>query len=194
MKTLGLLAAGVLLVACADSSPVASSQDSDFTTARSAPDADVPAYTSADAPPAYGARVRVSFAGRPVSEAEQTSAYGGTLSPSLPRPWSLGVGRSPANRAVFVYFGQVGAKQLATGTYSCADGDAMIFEAEWNADGTAKPPHDAQTCSLVVDSIGPGPSKDYVQVYGHFQASAAAPDGLSTDVKGTFVGDFYQAP
>jgi hypothetical protein len=191
MKALGFVLASVILVACADpSSDDGSSQGGNALSNQFAsPDGNVPPFASTDSYMAYGAKVRVSFDGGAVSESAESSSYGGALS-DRPRPWALGIAVSPAGRPVFLYFGASGAKQIAPGTMSCADGSASIFEAEWNSDGSAKPARNARDCSLVIDAVDPGPSSDYVRVLGHFEATAAAPDGLSTDLKGAFIGDF----
>ncbi len=188
MRCLCLLLAG-LLAACSSTSSTdaASSSDSDYTAAR--PDAsagDVPPFGDGDQPHAYGARVRVSYAGGPVIESDEIGSYGA----NAPMPWEMGIGRTPAGKPVFLAFGGSRATTFQIGTYSCADGDAMIFEAEWDADGHALPGGGARTCSVVIDRIIAGPSERYARAYGRFEASAAAPDGLSTDLKGAFLTDF----
>ena len=188
LGVLGALACGCSS-APASSSDTAASSDSNFTEAR--PDAsadDVPPYTDADTPFAYGARVRVAYGGGAPIESQTTASY--SPSPDRPMPWALGIGRTPAGGAVFAYFGAASAKTPAVGTYACADGDATIFEGFWDAQGNALPSHAAQTCSFVIDRIVPGPSADYVRAFGRFSAAAAPPDGLSTDLKGAFLADF----
>lgn len=178
-----------LLAGCSASSSDGdpTTKDSDFTSERAAPTGEVAAFTEADRPAEYGARVRVSFAGAATQELTATAAKGTDASRAL--RFSVGVGRSPANLPVFMYFGAAGEKKPAVGTYSCADGDAVIFEAQWNSDGTAKAARDAATCSVIIDEIKPGPSAHYARAYGRFAATAAAPDGLSSAVKGAFLAD-----
>lgn len=177
-----------LLAGCSASSSAggATTKDSDFTSERAAPTGEVAAFTEADKPAEYGARVRVSFAGAATQELTATAAKG--MATRALR-FSAGVGRSPANLPVFMYFGAAGEKKPAVGTYSCADGDAVIFEAQWNSDGTAKPARNAATCSVIIDDIKAGPSAHYARAYGRFEATAAAPDGLSSAVKGAFLAD-----
>jgi hypothetical protein len=165
----------------------ATTNDSDFTTERAAPTGEVTPFSEVDAPTAYMARVRVSFAGAATQELMATPA---TLAVSKAPRFSIGVGQSPAKLPVLLYFGAAGDNAPAVGTYSCADGDAKIFEAGWNGDGTAKPARVAATCSVVIDAIGAGPSVSYSRAYGRFEATAAVPDGLSVEVKGAFVADF----
>jgi hypothetical protein len=154
----------------------------------------VPAFTDGDAPAAYGARVRFAFGAETTFREAETTASRSTR-PELPRPWTFGVASSPAGRSVFATFGTAGAKTFEIGTYSCADADARIYEAEWNADGTAKPARDASACSIVVDRIVAGPSAKYARAYGRFEAKAGAGEaGLSTDLRGAFLADFPIAP
>jgi hypothetical protein len=188
MRSCLIFALLLFTAACSSATTTdAESSDSDYTAAT--PDAsagDVAPFTDADKPDAYGARVRVSYAGGPASEAESTGSYGAASR----MPWAMGVGVDPAQRDVFLYFGASDAKTFDVGTYSCADGDAMIFEAQWDAQGNALPSRGARECSVVVDRIVAGPSARYARAYGRFTASAAAPDGLSTDLKGAFLADF----
>jgi hypothetical protein len=72
-----------------------------------------------------------------------------TLAVSKALRFSIGVGPSTAKLPVLLYFGAAGDSAPAVGTYSCADGDAKIFEAGWNSDGTAKPAREAATCSVL---------------------------------------------
>lgn len=178
-----------VLAGCSASSSDAgpATNDSDFTSERAAPTGEVAAFTEADKPAEYGARVRVSFAGAATQELTATAAKGADATRAL--RFSVGVGRSPANLPVFMYFGAAGEKKPAVGTYSCADGDAVIFEAQWNSDGTAKPARNAPTCSVIIDEIKPGPSAHFARAYGRFEATAAAPDGFSSAVKGAFLAD-----
>lgn len=78
--------------------------------------------------------------------------------------------------------------------FTCANGDANVFSAQWNPDGTVKSNLGASECSMTVDAVEPGPSAGYLRVYGHFSAAAAPPSGFPTDVKGTFLADFAIAP
>ncbi len=183
--------AALSAVACSSSASSSdpASSDSAFTNARPDASADAVApYTDADQPAAYAARVRVAFGTGAASEHVTTAAFGSE--PDVPLPWSLGVAASPAGRSVYLVFGATNAKKFDVGTYSCADGDADIFEAEWNPDGTAKPAREAGTCSVVIDAIEPGPSAHYARAYGRFTATANAPDGLSVDLNGAFLADF----
>lgn len=191
MRSPFVVAAACLAVACAapsGSSDEAASSDSNYTAAT--PDAspgDVPPFTPADAPSAYGARVRVSYAGGAVSESVETASYAALAETNV--PWALGIGRSPQGRSVYLRFGALHAKKFDVGTYTCADADALVFEAEWNPDGTAKPPRDAKECSVVIDAIVAGPSAAYARAYGRF-AAKAADGGLTTDLNGSFLADF----
>ena len=182
-----LVLAGIF-AGCSANEAGSSTNDSDFTSERAEASADLPVFTEADAPNEYGARVRSSFAGGEFRETETTASRGPKAEDA--RSWALGVATSPAGRSTYAYFGAAGTKRFEIGTYSCADGDARIFEAEWNADGTAKPARHASTCSVTIDKIVAGPSSSYARAYGRFEATANAPDGLASDVRGTFLADF----
>ncbi len=192
VRTLFLLM-GLLAIAAGcqvSSEPEGTGGNSAFTADASAGPAG-PSFTATDTPTAYGARVRVAFGDGPFQEIASTPAHEGSALPA-PRytPFAFGLGRDSAGQPVYAYFGATNAKTLEVGTYSCADGDGRILAAEWNTDGTAKPPLDAQTCSIVIDQIEPGPSANYARVYGRFEAAAAPPDGLPQSVTGAFLADF----
>ena len=188
MRSASVIVALILTACSSASSTDAESSDSDYTAARpEAAPGDVPPYTDADKPFEYGARVRVSYAGGAVSESEETASH--TTVADAAMPWTLGVGRTPAGRALFLSFGTAKAKAFDVGTYACADGDAMIYEAEWDAEGHGSA-QGARECHVVIDRIVAGPSDDYARAFGRFDAKSAAPDGLSTDLAGTFLADF----
>lgn len=77
-----LVPAGILaLTACAEPSGSASASGAaDLTGAAGI--GDVQPFTTADAPSAYGARVRVSFAGGATSESTESTSRSVTTSPS----------------------------------------------------------------------------------------------------------------
>jgi hypothetical protein len=119
--------------------------------------------------------VRVSFAGATFTEA----ALDGVPDRYYPdaRPWGFSIGWSPTRALFAASFGPANAKSFGVGTYSCADQDATISES------TARR---ASDCTVIIDKIVPGPSSGYVRAYGRFEAT----NGLTSSVRGTFLGDF----
>ena len=184
LPALLLLAASAIAFGCSSSSEdIPATNDADYTSARADAPADVPVFTEADAPEEYGARLRVSFGGAAFQEKSGSTSRSTDSADEM--PWTLPIGRSPAGRATYAYFGPSNAHSFEVGTYSCADRDAIIFEADWNDDGTARPPRDASACSVIIDKVVRGPSDRYARAYGRFEAT-----GLSSDVRGTFLADF----
>jgi hypothetical protein len=164
-----------------------SSSDSAYTSDHPAtPSSSVTPFSDADAPPSFGARVRVSFDGA-AAQQNATTASVDSRHTDKAMSYALGIG-SLAGGAYFVYFGPAGSK-LAVGTYSCADGDAQLFEAKWNRDGSIAETKVASSCSFVIDELKEGPAPGYyVRAYGRFQA-AKSEGGLPSDVVGAFVAD-----
>lgn len=163
----------------APSSDDAASNDADFTSERS-PTPDAPRYSDADAVPDFGGRMRVSLAGGPFTESTATP--------------SMSVDRSKAAQftiggALRVDFGIAPAAQIQPGTYSCADGDAAVMLIEQGADKQLVA-RKAVSCTVVIDEVHPAKSTSYARVYGRFEASANAPDGLPSTSRGAFAGDF----
>ena len=143
----------------------------------------VPRFADEEIGGAFVGRARVSIGDAAFVEA---NGVAGSLAEAKREDASLRLLVNAMPLDVTIGFGRAGEARPSVGSYTCEAHDAFVARRTIDRVHHLAISDAAETCSITIDDVKPGPSAAFARTYGHFEAPGP---GLGVRVRGVFEVD-----